>query len=398
MHRNMNVSTFYGRRTVRRLRTIADAMEDIQSDDIHADTVVILPPAAGDSSADSDTEPLNDNDLQNDQVFEPSGEIEIEYEEPTEAEENSALSVKKPSVKKRKTTKHDSSDNRNASKGWQKTVNFERDFTDSSVGSLSETYPMLKHLTPMAYFDFVFDESMFKLLADQTSLYAKADKNDPNFTITVADVRQFCGVLLLSGYHTLPEEFHYWSNQMDLGVTLVSEAMSSKRFQAIKRYFHAADNRQLEQGNKVAKVKPLYDALNKNLTQFGVFHEHLSIDESMVPYFGRHSCKMFIRGKPIRFGFKIWVMAGKDGYPYHLQIYTGREQNERALPLGTRVVQHMIAAVDAHTTTQRHHLFFDNFFTSYQLLKELADNGIRATGTVREFRTSKCCCLLVLDL
>ncbi|CAI6371246.1 unnamed protein product [Macrosiphum euphorbiae] len=29
-----------------------------------------------------------------------------------------------------------------------------------------------------------------------------------------------------------------------------------------------------------------------------------SIDESMVPYFGRHGCKQFIRGKPIRFGFK----------------------------------------------------------------------------------------------
>jgi len=82
------------------------------------------------------------------------------------------------------------------------------------------------------------------------------------------------------------------------------------------------------------------------------------------------------------FGFKIWVMAGKDGYRYHLQIYTGREQNERALPLGTRVVQHMIAAVDAHTTTQRHHLFFDNFFTSYQLLKELADNGISGNWNI----------------
>jgi len=127
-----------------------------------------LPPAAVDSSADSDTEPKNDNDQQNDQVFKPSGETEIEYEELTEAEKNSALSVKKHPVKKRKTAKHDSSDSRNASIGWQKTVNFERDFIDSSVGSLAETYPMLKHLTPMAYFDFIFDESMFKLLADQT--------------------------------------------------------------------------------------------------------------------------------------------------------------------------------------------------------------------------------------
>jgi len=40
-------------------------------------------------------------------------------------------------------------------------------------------------------------------------LYARTDKNDPNFNISVADVRQFCGILLLSGYHTLPEESHY---------------------------------------------------------------------------------------------------------------------------------------------------------------------------------------------
>ena len=75
----MNASTFYGGRTVRRLH----AMEDILGDDIHPDTVVILHPAAGNSSADSDTVPRNDNDLQNDQVFELSGEIKIEYEKLT---------------------------------------------------------------------------------------------------------------------------------------------------------------------------------------------------------------------------------------------------------------------------------------------------------------------------
>jgi hypothetical protein len=92
---------------------------------------------------------------------------------------------------------------------------------------------------------------------------------------------------------------------------------------------------------------------------------------------------MLIRGKPIRFGYKLRVMAGNDGFPYHLKIYTGREEVGTASPLGTRVVEHMIAAVESRTTIQNHHLFFDNFFTSYQLLKDLADKGVRATGTVR---------------
>jgi len=80
-----------------------------------------------------------------------------------------------------------------------------------------------------------------------------------------------------------------------------------------------------------------------------VFQENLSIDESMVPYYGRQSCKMFIRGKPICFGYKLWVIAGKDGYPYHVKIYTGRDEVCSASPLGTRVVEHMIAVVESHS-------------------------------------------------
>lgn len=433
--RNMNVGSFYGCRKKCRLRTVAEALDEFQNDDVHADTVVVLPPAAGDSSVDSDVEQLNGNDLREDQMFETAGEVEVEYEEAAgeknsetadqEQEPNnntneaddtepvvqpeagrqlrkrqktkSSNPVKVP-VKRRKLPESDSGPSntrkqngksQSISTRWKKTVKFHKQFTNNPLTSLADTHPMLQSLPPMAYFDFLFDEAMFRLLADQTSLYARVDKNDQNFSVTLADIHQFCGILLLSGYHTLPEESHYWSNQLDLGVSVVSDAMSSKRFQQMKRYFHVADNRHLEPGNKVAKIKPLYDALNKNLTQFGVFHEQLSIDESMVPYFGKHSCKMFIRGKPIRFGYKIWVMAGKDGFPYHLKIYTGREEASTASPLGTRVVKHMVDAVQPHTTIENHHIFFDNFFTSHQLLEELADNGIRATGTVREFRTSK---------
>jgi len=80
--------------------------------------------------------------------------------------------------------------------------------------------------------------------------------------------------------------------------------MSSKKYQTIKRFVHLADNEQLQAGDKTGKIAPLITAVNENLVQFGIFQQNLSIDESMTPYFGRHSMKMFIRGKPIRFGFK----------------------------------------------------------------------------------------------
>jgi DNA excision repair protein ERCC-6 len=41
---------------------------------------------------------------------------------------------------------------------------------------------------------------------------------------------------------------------------------------------------------------------------------YFSIDDSMVPYFGRQECKQYIRGKPIQFGYKIWCGATRLGY------------------------------------------------------------------------------------
>ena len=45
----------------------------------------------------------------------------------------------------------------------------------------------------------------------------------------------------------------------------------------------------------MAKVAPLFDLLNEKLQSFGVVHEYLNTDKSMVPNFGWHSCKQFIR-------------------------------------------------------------------------------------------------------
>jgi len=45
---------------------------------------------------------------------------------------------------------------------------------------------------------------------------------------------KFFGIILLLGYNTIPEEAHYWSNQPDLGVPIVLEAMNSKQFLTIK--------------------------------------------------------------------------------------------------------------------------------------------------------------------
>ena len=100
--------------------------------------------------------------------------------------------------------------------------------------------------------------------------------------------------------------------------------MSRNYFKKVKAYLHVCDNDKLSSDDKWAKLHPLFDVVNTNLIQFGVFAKHLRVDEQMVPYFRRHSSKIFISGKPIRFGYKNWVLCSGDGYPCKVNLYQGK--------------------------------------------------------------------------
>ena len=107
----------------------------------------------------------------------------------------------------------------------------------------------------------------------------------------------------------------------------------------------------------------------------------------MAPYYGRHSCKQFIRGKPIRFGYKLWVLASSTGLPYHVEIYEGKPPDAEDIPIGERVVK---TAPEICDNPVNHSVFFDNSFSSYKLVVDLDAKGFRATGTMRNNRIGKC--------
>ena len=99
--------------------------------------------------------------------------------------------------------------------------------------------------------------------------------------------------------------------------------------------------------------------------------------------------KQFIRGKPIRFGYKNLAMCCSDtGYCFNFDLYEGKKATELPISgLGASVVLNMIAKVNVPSD---HIFYFDNFFTSFDLIKVLTERSISASGTVRINRTNKC--------
>nr|CAI5841887.1 unnamed protein product [Callosobruchus analis] len=195
----------------------------------------------------------------------------------------------------------------------------------STVGymdRLDNVKNQIQSKTPVEIFETLFDDEVIGFIAEQTNLYASQNNNHV-FRVTQEEIKVFLAILLLSGYNRLPRERNYWCLDEDLLVPPVANAMSRNRFQEIKKYLHLADNTKLDKRDKMYKIRPLMNKLNKKLQQFGIFHKDLSIDEAMIKYFGHHSSKQFIRGKPVRFGYKNWMLCSSTGYCYNFDTYCG---------------------------------------------------------------------------
>ena len=89
------------------------------------------------------------------------------------------------------------------------------------------------------------------------------------------------------------------------------------------------------------------------------------------------------------------MLASADGYCHSFDTYCGGKtkadsnvkSTEDHLLLGSQVVMELLNSVSQPTD---HVVFFDNFFSSYDLFVALKNKGFRATGTLQENRLRTC--------
>lgn len=175
---------------------------------------------------------------------------------------------------------------------------------------------------------------------------------------------------------------------------MISAAMRRDRFFTILRFLHCADNLQPDLTDKMWKLRPLIKLLNANYMKHYRGQCDLSYDEAMVAYFGHHGCKQYIRGKPIRFGYKLWCLNTADSYLISFDVYQGKmpDSNPGHENLYGKCAAPLLNFIDnipVKYAVRQLSFYFDNLFTSIDLLMYLRSMGFNATGTVRENRLPK---------
>lgn len=167
--------------------------------------------------------------------------------------------------------------------------------------------------TPVEWFQLFYVDEVIQMFVDYSKKYAVL-KGDESFSVTSDEIRLLLDILLLSGYRLYARNHMYWDTGSNTYLSGISNAISRYRFEQILRYLHVSDNNNLHSNDKFTKNRPLWDQLNKSWLKYFPNYFELSVDESMIPYYGHHSTKQYIHGKPIRFGFKNWSLCKRLGY------------------------------------------------------------------------------------
>lgn len=216
-------------------------------------------------------------------------------------------------------------------------------------------------------------------------------QKDPTKSVNITPmcVKHYMGICLLMTIISLPSVRSYWNEF--IGNELVRNCMSLNRFEKIRQFLHFNDNATLlpkdnPSHDRLHKIRPI---INKLLERFALvpLESRLSVDEQICATKARHYLKQYLPLKPHKWGFKFFVLCGQSGFAYNFEIYSGQENtqlmNEPDLGASSNVVVRLCRMIP---TNANFRVYFDNYYTSLQLISYLANRGIFSLGTIRRNR------------
>ena len=172
-----------------------------------------------------------------------------------------------------------------------------------------------------------------------------------------------------------------WSSARAQVLCRLGELMTCQRFELLGCFLHVVTPKEEEDmaSDRLRKIFPLVDHVKAKCLEYYQPLQHLSVDERMVKSKSRCHMIQYMKNKPTKWGFKVWVVADTSGYTIDYNIYTGKAEEHSEHGLAHDVVMKLVEPF----AFQEYEVFVDNFYSSPALFQNLLELGIRATGTLR---------------
>ncbi|UYV66347.1 PGBD5 [Cordylochernes scorpioides] len=258
--------------------------------------------------------------------------------------------------------------------------------------------------SPYQIFKKFIDEDFFGNLKLETNRYARATidrerKKGPLNprshlemwkAVSVSELKIFMAIIIHMSLVVKTRLKDYWSTRSELRTTYCRDVgMIRPRFEAILSMLHLNDN-----ASYVAFGQPGHDPLHKIWTfldplvhKFKTYYypcQPLTIDEAICPFRGRIRFRIYIKGKPHKYGIKIFELCeSSSGYACNIEVYTGKQPGQGADYNSTLKLVERIAAPYFN---RGHVIYFDRWFSSTTLFQFLWRNNTQSVGTIKKNR------------
>ena len=266
------------------------------------------------------------------------------------------------------------------------------DFT----GSHTIHHSLTNNSSCLSFFYSVITHTMINGMVTETNRYAQQMiGNDPATSaksikwsnVTFLEMCAFLGLIILMGIVKKNNIKDYWSTDESTDTPYFRGVMPRDRFLMIMKYLHINDNTKASpptdpKRDKLFKVRPFFDVLQKSFSSMCTPSENLAIDEAMIPWRGNLSFKVFNPLKPIKHGIKAYELCdSKTGYCYMIEIYTGKLSASSKGSTYDLCFRLMDPYLDLG-----HKLYLDNFYSSPVLFQDMFNRKTGCCGTLRTNR------------
>ena len=244
---------------------------------------------------------------------------------------------------------------------------------------------------PLDYFLLFFSNDMIDTICENTNTYAEIYRDKypcsfkffPTGGLNRIIFYTFLAIIVYMGLNPRDDYFSYWSTDLLFICPFIKSLQLSRNvFSAILTFLHVSnpDPSTVDKSDRLHKVRPLLTHVNENCQKHYHPSQRISADERMVKNKGRFTCKQYIRNKPVKWGFKLWVLCDScNGYTYRFSVYRGKEgETVSSKGLSYDVIMQLVAGLEH----QGYIVYMDNFYSSPTLFSDLLTSGFGAVGTL----------------
>ena len=245
------------------------------------------------------------------------------------------------------------------------------------------------------FFQLFFTDLLLQQICDHTNAYGWVEiGNKPYYAdrygawkeTTADEIAKLIALILYCGLVPVGYFPLYWSTKTLYHGLWARSIMSRDRFKALMGMLHVVDPATEDEHDKLRKVRSLLNVFKEKCKSLYQPFQNVAVDERMVKSKHRSGLRQYIKDKPTKWGIKLWVLADSaNGYTYDFDVYTGRSPDDQPPSehgLGYDVVMKLVEPL----VNQGYHLYFDNFYSSPKLVKDLFGLGIPSCGTAAENR------------